>query len=388
MTESSSMQAAEKPEIVENIPNILQDLWWIRLPALVGIASPAFARQCADGAYLAAWPLVARFLPALCLLVGLTEGALHFSGGPTFTASILVMSAFVILTSLGAGLGALLCIGYAITDFAYFPHGNGGTYLVSHAALLIAYFLLFQLLATIPYVSKGLRRSTFKAFSTKFATTLAAVLQGGLSGVFTYFWAQGSVLLIRPIFVWPGGDPRTADIYPLQNLGWVLALVAAAAAFLQVLIERRSVAHKMSASYVTVVEGGLSGGTNRIDKLPQVYRLPLKAICLTFVVSGMLSTWLQSACVFVGFIVIFWIIEGSFKYIGFIFNVLMRVPILTRVIFGAVTCGLLGRYVIQATWSTSIVEFLPIILGTFVSLLVMTILIPESIQLIKGKKRE
>jgi hypothetical protein len=53
-----------------------------------------------------------------------------------------------------------------------------------------------------------------------------------------YVWAKTVPLLIRPVFVWPGGVPTVEAIAPLQERGWVLVLILVAVAVGRVFLER------------------------------------------------------------------------------------------------------------------------------------------------------
>src|SRR5262245_41799418 len=109
------------PDAMKELPQPkLIDWWWLRVPMAARRISLSLSAVLTDGLYLTAWPQVGAIAPPLSLLIGFLLGWLRFTPGNTFTFSIYMMALMLVVSSLGAGLGAWLWTGYVIGDFFLF----------------------------------------------------------------------------------------------------------------------------------------------------------------------------------------------------------------------------------------------------------------------------
>src|SRR5256885_13769200 len=148
--------------------------WWVVVPGQLRRYGLYLSETWADGIYLTIWPNVAALAPLALLLVGLVEGASHWTFSDailspgevplTFTQLLPFIVLITAASALSANLGFVLGLGYALGDFLIagfrltYAQGARGTsfsaldpgqsFFHLHLAQLISYFLLLLLVVT------------------------------------------------------------------------------------------------------------------------------------------------------------------------------------------------------------------------------------------------
>ena len=228
--------------------------WWITIPLWLRRISPFLSAAWADGIYLTAWPWIAVLLPLLALLVGLFEGATHWSFHATLWEAQIVPQRAVafaqirqllfLAAALGpfsAQLGLLLVAGYALGD--WFLAGPAFDYprlsLLWHflqigVPQLISY-LLFFMLAVQPVLTARILSSSIwwpKRFSGGVKYWAIAVFSTALQGFMVAAWTYAAPMAIRPIWMWAWhGEypPLTLSYFSTMVDPWLPWLTVAAA---------------------------------------------------------------------------------------------------------------------------------------------------------------
>jgi len=389
----------------------INDFWWVRLPTLVGRMSRIQSAVLADGMYSSAWPIGAFILPIVFML-GFLLGWVQIFSGEVYTFSILLMTALLMVSHLGAALGAFLWLGYVLGDFLLFiliplvtsqqSYPPKSIFLIVVARFL-ADSLLGVLLVVMPLAIRGLTRLTMwrlRFFATailnKLRSSTAAVrprpspalqarrgfvilldipVQAFLGILLVYLWTQAVATLIRPVYTWHGNSPPIAAIQPLQNLGWLLAILAGVVGMARVVLEfiAENKPEVLARRIKLRQAWGRSESHHRL--ITALAMAPFKALLLTFLLGGILDSWLQMIVLIVVLLLVFLIRGIAAEYLGFWSRAASYVPILIRLLLALAISYMLSAPIIQILWSQTS-SFLPILIGTVISLVVFSILLP------------
>lgn len=285
----------------------LIELWWNRLPLLAGRVSRTFSIVLSDGLYLAAWPRVAALAPPISLLVGFLAGWQRLGADQVFTQSMLILSLAVIFGFVSGQLGFMFALGYALADFFLYSHpafaaGNWVMELQMRVALLITYVALAMSAVVIPLSVRLLRAET--PMPPPRLPDLRLVVESVFSGITSAFllflYLQAVPLLIRPLFTWRGFMPPVQAVSPIQNLGWVIALIAFVVAVLRVLAEYGAAVKDPEASEVLADRLDSIARPGLLNRLPWVARLALGSGFGTLLFAGLLDSWLNALILFLG----------------------------------------------------------------------------------------
>jgi hypothetical protein len=370
------------------------EFWWNYLPLKVSQISSILALTLADGIYLIAWKKVATFTPPLVLVLGFLIGWSHFGDGDTFTYSILAMGLMLAISSFSAGLGAWLWLGYVLGDFFLFPHLknpnwlNFNTFIYVLLPLLLSYFLLGFLLVSIPLSTKVLRRLTLPSLEEKLLvitvtqrlimTRIAAGLQAIIAAVLVYVWTQTVPTLIRPIYTWQGHQPPVKAIAPLQQNGQILVALAAICGIIRIIFEYRALVKPNVKQFLSKFQLEFNQ-TAASQKLLSVWIVvPIKAVFSTFIISGILSSWLDTILLFISLLLAMFLRESLIVRLntGWI-NWVCKVPLLVRLMAASVSSYLLAGIIIGTMWNSTS-TFLPIVISTIVGYVIFSLLMPNS----------
>ena len=354
--------------------------WWMRAPIAAARRSRVAAAALADGGYLMAWPTGAGAAPPIALLLGLVIGALH--PGETFTYSIAVMAVMLVVASAGTGLGVWMLLGYIAGDFVLARHAGGHSFSLDailhvRIPLLISYILLGMLLVSVPLASTNLRRRASARLTNLAArTTVDLAMQAAIAAGLVFVWTLSVPTLIRPVFTWRGGSPPTEAIRPLQEHGTVLIAIAAIAAIARVTAEIFASASEHARRQALVVSSALRRG-RASRPLPEPFRAIATALFLTFMLAGILTSWLD-AILFAAAATFIMLLRSLFaQLLAPWARLAARLPVLIRIAAAILLSYALARLVIGMMWNNTS-TFRPVIAGTTISLLVFTLLLPES----------
>jgi hypothetical protein len=356
----------------------LAHLWWVDIPRLLTRVPGVPSHVLQDGSYTRAWPGLAAWLPTGAFFFGLVSGAWHFDPGPTYTFSLILMALMVVIASSGAMVGAWLCTGYAVGDFFLYGHFNlqsDVNYLIVTAfSLLLVYILLALLLVRAVFFANAVaRRALAKIKLTALSfVPLQAVLQGVIQGALVWVWVHSVPSLIRPVFTWNGGYPPTDAMRPLQENGTVLVALGAIGGVGRVIAEH--FARRKTPPLVSPVAP--IRPTRRLT-LPPMAKFIFQSCFATFMLSGLLTTWLDA---FILAAALFLIRYGSYLLagrLGPVDKVLARLPLVIRLLAGLTASYFVANWIVTAMWMQTD-TFRPVLVSVVVSLLLIVLLMPET----------
>jgi hypothetical protein len=368
----------------------LVTLLWVRLPAAARRVSFTLALLLADGAYLRAWPPLGAGVPVagagLGVLVALALRV--FDVGPLYTYSFLGVALLLLVGGLGAGAGVWTWLGFTLTDLvigdrAALPgfrpyYGGGPEYVLTRGwvPLLVAYLLLFGLVAFVPLVSHAFALRSEVAVGR--AQADLAPLAGGLTYVvvlaaFTYGWAQAVPFLVRPVWSFAGLVPDIAAVQPIQShtvgLGAVAGLTGAARAVLTVMARPRLRRLPVAPALVAPGRGVPSTGRRLAGAAAQ-------AAVLTLLLSGLLAN-VAVALVFLalifGTLVLRTVVVPALPVWP---DLVRRVPVLLRVAACALVAYAMTSVVVEPAVRAGERSFTSLVIAVLASLLLSVFLLP------------
>jgi hypothetical protein len=343
---------------------------WVRLPVAVSSVSRTLAAILADGAYLTRWPAVAVAGPPVALLYGVALSQTRLDSQVTFTYSLLGLVVVVVIAGLSAALGLSLLLGYAVCDFFLFVHVSQDATL--RPALLVSYLLLAVLTVLTPLSARLVRRRSLPdprrlgPAGRPLDALLAAVIAGGL----VFMWAEASAVLIRPVFVWTeAGSPTDEAIHPLQQFGWVLAVVAAVVAALRAELEAGA-----GTEAAAEIARGLRRRATR--RLPPLVSAAIDGAFLTFLVGGLLDSWVEVPLVLAALFGISFLRRVGPSRLPVWPRLLSRIPMVIRLAVGVVATVFIGQAVISSQFALT-QSLWPVAASVVAGTLVVTALVPD-----------
>ncbi len=376
------------------LPQVI-DFWWKVLPLAASRFSKYVARVLADGYYLSGWPLVGAGLPPLAGFLGLLLGWLHPFGEDSYTFSIPAMALMVVISNLGRALGVWLWLGYTLGDFVIYATGVHYRYASGLFApvedlvrvripFLLSDLLLGILLILIPFISQRLTRDTISRFRVPRALRLTAILniQACILAGLVYLWTQAVPTLTRPLYTWR--EVGLPNVVLVQD-GWQLVLVAVGILVVRFLLEFRSLTVAKSARRVVALRNALAntrpGPTMALPVIPAVLinivPIPIKAALITFLLSGLIESWLQGIVAYIVVSLILLVRDVIVPFVGIWTRLVSRVPLVIRFAMGIFIAWLLGSLILNVTFAAGRdTTFWPLLLSALVSLFVFALLIP------------
>jgi hypothetical protein len=370
------------------VPGAAQALW-VAFPLRVARWFPTVGAGLTDGLYLLRWPPLAICGSPLALLLGLLLGARH--PGYTFTESLPLL---LILTAVGLGsaqLGMAALLGYVVGDFALHDSDLPGIpgrvlraspleqFLRLQVPRLTSYYLLALLTAGVPLaavIARGqLRQVPLPATVRRYLDPLlAGAGSAAVAGALAYAWASAAPVLIRPVFTWAGGQPTPQAIQPLQSASVPFALGIAVLAALRVLVERLAttpaIAQAATAVQVAIVQTIRS---RRPGRLSRPLGIGVGALGLTLLMAGMVTTLAEGALLYL-FLAALLTLRDLLQRLDWLpLRLLGRVPLLLRYALGLLLAYIASREIVGRNWRSE-ETFLPVLLATCASLLIITLL--------------
>jgi len=216
---------------------LVGDFLWQRVPAGVGRLSPALRAVLTDGRELRVVPVLGQIAPLVALALGL---ALSATRNPvalvdeTYASSVLLLTSFVAISTLGGALGAWAWLGYVIGDLFVVDRFWFALELPEHLLLerlpqALTFLLLFGMMALLPPAVTVIRSQlvsvTGRSSIGRWLATGAA--HAAISALFIGAWALAIPALIPPYWTWFGRFTPVVAVATLQDFAWLLALVAA-----------------------------------------------------------------------------------------------------------------------------------------------------------------
>jgi hypothetical protein len=196
------------------------------------------------------------------------------------------------------------------------------------------------------------------------------LLQGIIQGALVWIWIHAVPTLIRPIFTWRGENPPTDAIEPLQQRGWVLVAIGTLLGLARIVLEYQASKRRISVPKSKLIIA-------RTPKLSPTARLSIEACFIAFLLSGMLSSWLEAAILAGSIFVIRFYNRSMAQRLKAWDTLLSHLPLLIRFAAGIGVTYVLARFIVAGMW-TRTDTFRPILISVILSLGVMTLLAPES----------
>ena len=245
--------------------------WWSRTSAQLRKVSTLVSEAWIDGIYLTAWPRAAVILPIGIFLLGVLEGATHWTflwslnGVATTSAHVFdfvqmfpLLYLAVICGALSSQLGLLLVAGFALGDFfirgSPLRHAPAASWNFAHLHVpqLISY-LAFFLLAVAPTLTSKAMVASLPRWLRRSGTpylAFAALLACAIQGLSVHAWTLAVTMIVRVHWLWGRVTPPFAvfDFSPLVNPSLpVAAMIGMAGRFCLSFLARR----KLNPSAIT-----------------------------------------------------------------------------------------------------------------------------------------
>lgn len=353
----------------------LDRFWWTAAPDATARVSRAAAAVLRDGRYLLAVPAVAAVAPLAALLGGLLIGWRHPLITDVLSTSVLFMALALVISGLSVGLGAWLMLGYALGDLLLAARSapftgslpeTGKTW----AALLLTDAVLVVLVILLPLTARVLAAEMDERLWQGRRGIRPVALGAVTVAVLVYSWTQAALLLTRPYFTWHGQQPPRAEVDALHLAAWVLPLVAAAT-----LVGRA----QLEARLRPVPPPSSHGATTARRELPLPIGVALRVGLSVFLLAGLMDSWVDAVIVAVLMALLIVVREPALRRIGWRVGELERVPVMLRLLCGALLSAVLSVVIVGALGTGSVIR--PVVVSTMLSLLVFTLLLPEHILL-------
>jgi hypothetical protein len=351
----------------------LIELWWGDLPARAARLSSTLGFVLRDGEYLESLPPAAAYAPPVALLVGLLAGWLHPFGQEPFTTSPALMALALVVGTLSAGLGVWLFAGYVVGDLfvargpAY--GGSGANDLKTYAAILLCDIVFAMLVLIIPVTARALAAEVNARWFPQRGAFPAQAIAVIAVAALAFAWAQGALVLTRPFFTWHGLSVPGTEIQALQLATVLLPVMAALAMAARAVLETRLLARPSVRP----------AGELRPARapLPAPVALGLRVAFAVFLLAGLMDSWVDVALVAIAMVVLLVLREPALRRIENRLVVVLQLPILPRLLAGAVISAVLGVLVVGVFGADGFVR--PIVVSTLISLIVFSLLLPDSV---------
>jgi hypothetical protein len=351
---------------------------WRDLPARARRVSPVLGAILGDGSYLRAWPALAAVAPPALLATGLLIGANH--SRETYTYSLTLVVFFAAVAGLGAALGFWTWLGYVVGDLVLFDRdpfplfAAGGTDVYVPAA--ISYALLAWLLVLTPVIATGVRFRLVRALGPWTLGKAAAgfACHAVVLGALAYSWAQSTAFLIRPLWSYQDLTPDIEAINPLQAHSSSLAraaVIAVAARAVLTLLPYRDAATRAAAAAQAPAPGAATA-----SRLPAWVRIPLTAVALTFLLSGLTSGTGQDRLVCGLFVAILFFREFVVARLPVWGEFLPKIPLVARAGAACLISYWIAKDLVPPEVEKGAVSFSSIVRTVVLSMLVTALLVP------------
>lgn len=347
------------------------DLWWRRIPRSVARLSPAAAMVFRDGAYLQRWPALAALVPWAAIVIGFVVGWRHPLVQDVYTTSAAFMALALVVGTLSAAVGAWLVLGYSVGDLVLAARDSAftGTFASAGktwAALILGDIVLAMMVVLIPLAARALARELVGRALPRAGTAAAWAIAAVVTAAMVYAWSQAAPVLTRPYFTWHGLGESSGVVDALSMAAWILPLVALAAVPLRGWLETRS----------GVVQAEEPAAAHR-RALPAPVALVWKVGLAVFILAGLMEYWIDPVVVALVMIVFLVMREPALRRLPAQLSRVTRIPVLPRLVTGALISAVLAIIFISIFGADSVVR--PVVLSTLLSLIVFTLLLPEHV---------
>jgi hypothetical protein len=351
----------------------LIELWWSDLPARAARLSGSLGFVLRDGEYLESVPPVAAYAPPIALLIGVLAGLVHPFAQEPFTTSVLLMAVAVAAGTISAGIGSWLFVGYVVGDlFVARGPAFGGSVtndVKTYAAILLCDIVFAMLVVIIPIIARALSAEVTARWFPQRGDLPTHVISVIAVAALAFAWAQGALVLTRPFFTWHGLSVPGAEIQALQLAAIVVPTVAAVAMASRAVLEMR-------LQTMAVARPPAEIRPERAP-LPAPVALALRVAFAVFLLAGLMDSWVDALLVAIAMVALLLLREPALRKIETRLLVVLRLPILPRLVAGAVISAVLGIVIVGVFGADGFIR--PIVVSTLISLIVFSLLLPDSI---------
>lgn len=399
--------ADDTPATHEDQVEHLIELWSIHLPVRLDPWLPRAANALADGAWTAAWPRVAAYGPVVAFGIGFLAPLLlplftpdaGFNAVRAFSELLPLLAILVAAAFLSGTLGAALALGIAaghlpgllvlVVSVGMFGFENPLFVAVTVIGVVVMIALLVGLLTVgVPQVARMTAERTVERFarSAGRAAVLRTLLYAGVGAVMVYLWAQGMVVLLRPIFIWMGSTPTTPAIESVQ-LGWPwLVGTAVVAAVARMVLEQWVVARSERGRLPTELltrRWELAQSSGRLAQRPEILHVAWTAVVVAFLLAGTYEAVFDP-------ILVLLVVAGLGAWRrGMLGEVpdswarrVERIPSVARLVAAPIIGYLLATVILELFWSWGSMR--PVLLGALLTLAAFYALFPLPSRRIQG----
>lgn len=379
-------------------PTVVAQLWWMRLPTMVTRWSPMLSRALTDGTHwAAASPVFGAAAPPAALVAGLVIGAQRIGFQSVITESLGLLLILAGLGMVSAHLGMAFLTGFAFGDFflsradwlpptgLLYPEYVLEYLAVTKLPLLIMYGALGILLVKTPLLTRALVSGVkIPSRWEKWPTIVITMVLGmAVSFALAFSWALAVPLLIRPLFLWRGGTIPVEAMWALQHSPWLIGLVAGLSMLVstgvQFVLEHRRIATKPATPTAETIEHA----HQKPPYLPPVLQVLLQASWFTFLLAGLLATWIDGLALFLLLAVLGLARAGPLPLpLDTWRRLIGRIPLLVRLAVGLVIAAVTVRLLVRAgitAWTPLLAAGTP---GITAAYRIMLVLIAVSLLII------
>ncbi len=366
-------------------------LWHVTMPRVLDRVSTTLADQMADGAWLAAIPGLAAVVPILAFLFGFYVPH-SFPAREielVYTESMLFMIAAIAISFLSGTAGIALWLGYLVADILGPMIDTPASWENDRrigliAGLLVTDLLLSVLVIVVPNLARRMAEEVDLPFRSDAAGDRALLrtrtaLAAGSAAVLAFLWAQATIVLIRPPWVWAQHSPRTESVSNVQD-GWpLLVAVAVIAATARMLLEQAIALRPVLAARVHVLlDARWASPRSRARSISPVGiagRSVVMALLITALLAGMYEDVLDAAIIFVAAVATaLWrsgaFVRGPRQYV----EAMRHIPSVLRLVVAVGIAFLVGEAVFGGLYRDG--SFRSVLFGAVLTLVLMAVLFP------------
>src|SRR2546426_3315812 len=193
------------------------EFWSIEVPTMLNPWVSQLADSFADDAWMAPWNNVAAVGPLAALGIGLLAPWLWPGMNNIYSESLVFLMLASASAILNWSLGLGLLLGYILGDVSHVMLRTGFLPIRTLAGHVVGYLLLGILVVRIPQLAQKLAGGIrWQPSDATLRLSARAVLCGAACGGLVLLWCQGTIVLIRPVFTWAGGQPPDDAVVPVQ----------------------------------------------------------------------------------------------------------------------------------------------------------------------------
>jgi hypothetical protein len=359
------------------------EFWWTRAPAFAGRITAALGIVMRDGAYIRAIPLLGAIAPPAAILIGFIFGWRHPLQSDLFTSSLLVMLLALLVGCLSAAVGAWFVLGYSIGDIFLGARGEAFLGPISNSwktwvALLLADGIFAILVVLIPLTARFLAGEVYTRWFPDRARLLTIPTGAAGAALLVFAWSQSAIVLTRPYFSWHDLAPSPAEIEALHTAAWVLPLIAAAGVVARYLLEDRL--RTRAPELQPLPEAA------RPRQAPAPVSIAWRVALSVFLLAGLMEYWIDPIVVAIVMVALVVVREPALRRFEEPLSPLMRLPVLPRLAAGAAISAIVAIILISALGSVTAAR--PVVISTLVSLVVLSVLLPDHVLEKSGKAHD